>query len=314
MIRAEKLTKRFGDHLALADLDLDVPEGEVFGLLGPNGAGKTTALRLLTGLVAPTSGRATIAGASVSAESETVRARIGLLTETPGLYPRLDAIENLIFFADVYGVAHARDKIDGLLKRLDLWDRRKEAAGALSKGMRQKLALARALLHDPKVVFLDEPTSALDPASAKVVRALIGDLKREGRTIVLCTHNLDEADRLADRIGVLRKGRLVHVGTPVELRHRLYGRATVVTLTEAGEPYAGVVRALPFVTDVQNGGRTLRIANDDPDANNPVLVRALVEAGASIVEVKGETKALEDVYLDLLEDSAGDAVSAEASR
>ena len=309
MIRAEKLTKRFGDHVALADLDLDVPEGEVFGLLGPNGAGKTTALRLLTGLVAPTSGRAEIAGASVAADPESVRARIGLLTETPGLYPRLDAIENLAFFADVYGVEGASAKIESLLRRLDLWDRRNVAAGALSKGMRQKLALARALLHDPKVVFLDEPTSALDPASAKVVRALIGELKREGRTIVLCTHNLDEADRLADRIGVLRKGRLVHVGTPAELRHRLYGRATVVRLSESATTFVDAMRALAFVTDVIASECTLRIANDDPDLNNPEIVRALVSAGASVVEVKGETKALEDVYLDLLGESESVSVS-----
>ena len=300
MIRAEKLTKRFGDHAALTDLDLDVAEGEVFGLLGPNGAGKTTALRLLTGLVAPTSGRAQIAGVDVATHAEEVRARIGLLTETPGLYPRLDAVENLAFFADVYDVQGAQAKIEALLRRLDLWDRRKEAAGALSKGMRQKLALARALLHDPKVVFLDEPTSALDPASAKIVRALIGDLKREGRTIVLCTHNLDEADRLADRIGVLRKGRLVHVGTPAELRHRLYGRATVVTLAADASEHAEAARGLAFVTEVLVVGAVLRIANDDPDANNPAIVRALVTSGASVVEVKGETKALEDVYLDLL--------------
>ncbi len=307
MIRAEKLTKRFGDHLALVDLDLDVHEGEVFGLLGPNGAGKTTALRLLTGLVAPTSGRATIAGASVAAESESVRSRIGLLTETPGLYPRLDSIENLSFFADIYGIDRKLGKIESLLTRLDLWDRRHVAAGALSKGMRQKLALARALLHDPKVVFLDEPTSALDPASAKVVRALIGELKREGKTVVLCTHNLDEADRLADRIGVLRKGRLVHVGTPAELRARLYGRATVVTLAEDAAAFVEGARALAFATEVLVSGRTLRVANDDPDANNPALVRALVAAGASVIEVKRETKALEDVYLDLLGESDAEA-------
>jgi ABC-2 type transport system ATP-binding protein len=305
VIRAEKLTKRFGDHLALADLDLDVPEGEVFGLLGPNGAGKTTALRLLTGLVAPTSGRAEIAGADVAASAESVRARIGLLTETPGLYPRLDAIENLSFFADVYGVAGARAKIESLLVRLELWDRRHEAAGALSKGMRQKLALARALLHEPKVVFLDEPTSALDPASAKVVRSLIGELKREGKTIVLCTHNLDEADRLADRIGVLRKGRLMHVGTPAELRRRLYGRATVVTLGGDAAAHLDAVRALPFVREATLEANVLRVVNDDPDANNPALVRALVAAGADVIEVKGETKALEDVYLDLIEDERG---------
>jgi ABC-2 type transport system ATP-binding protein len=300
VIRAERLTKRFGDHAALTDLDLDVAEGEVFGLLGPNGAGKTTALRLLTGLVAPTSGRASIAGADVAANAESVRERIGLLTETPGLYPRLDAIENLAFFADVYGVANALTKIEALLVRLELWDRRKEAAGALSKGMRQKLALARALLHEPKVVFLDEPTSALDPASAKVVRSLIGELKREGKTIVLCTHNLDEADRLADRIGVLRKGRLIHVGTPHELRHRLYGRATIVKVTGDAANYLDAVRALAFVREATSDNGTLRIANDDPDTHNPALVRALVAAGANVVEVKGETKALEDVYLDLL--------------
>ncbi len=311
-IRAEKLTKRFGDHLALADLDVDVAEGEVFGLLGPNGAGKTTALRLLTGLVAPSSGRAFIAGADVGADPQAVRARIGLLTETPGIYPRLDAIENLAFFADVYGVKDARAKIDALLKRLDLWDRRKEAAGALSKGMRQKLALARALLHDPKVVFLDEPTSALDPASAKVVRAMVSELKREGRTVVLCTHNLDEADRLSDRIGVLRKGRLVHVGTPTELRHRLYGRATVVVLGADAAEHLERVRALPFVTSVVANGPALRVASDAPETHNPALVRALVEAGASVIEVKAEEKALEDVYLDLLGETVAEAEAEEA--
>ncbi len=300
MIRAEALTKRFGEWLALDALELDVKEGEVFGLLGPNGAGKTTALRLLTGLVAPTSGRAHVAGIDVVARPDGVRALVGLSTETPGLYVRLDAIENLLFYARVYEIPEPMKKIEALLVRLGLWERRHEAAGAYSKGMRQKLAIARAILHDPKVIFLDEPTSALDPESAKTVRALIRELEGEGRTIVLCTHNLDEADRLAHRIGVLRRGKLVHVGTPAELRHRLYGRATRVVLTTEAAPYAALVRALPFAGDVAALGRTLRVSLDAPAEQNPVLIRALVEAGAGVVTAEEESRALEEVYLDLL--------------
>jgi ABC-2 type transport system ATP-binding protein len=310
VIKADKLSKRFGDHLALASLDLDVAEGEVFGLLGPNGAGKTTALRLLTGLIAPTSGRAEIAGVPVTENADGVRARIGLLTETPGLYVRMDAIENLMFYARLYDVRDPMAKIESLLKRLGLWERREEAAGAFSKGMRQKLALARALLHDPKVVFLDEPTSALDPASAKVVRELVSELKREGRTIVLCTHNLDEADRLSDRVGVLRRGRLVHVGTPRELRHRLYGHATEVRVVGEASLYLDAVRALGFAGEATAEGSALRVAIERPEEQNPALVRALVTAGASVLSVTEENRALEDVYLDLMADDAQDAAAA----
>jgi ABC-2 type transport system ATP-binding protein len=309
MIRAERLTKRFGDWLALDGLDLDVNEGEVFGLLGPNGAGKTTAIRLLTGLVGPTSGRAEIAGVDVAAHPERVRGLVGLLTETPGLYVRLDAIENLLFYANVYGIAEPMKKIEAILKRLGLWERRKEASGAFSKGMRQKLAIARAILHDPKVLFLDEPTSALDPESAKTVRALIGELRDEGRTIVLCTHNLDEADRLSHRIGVLRRGKLVHVGTPAELRHRLYGRSTRVTLTTDAGAHVDVIRGLAFVREVVVDGRALRISLDAPEEQNPVLVRALVAAGADVVTVAEESRALEDVYLDLVREDVPGAPS-----
>jgi ABC-2 type transport system ATP-binding protein len=306
VIRAERLTKRFGDWLALDALDLDVKEGEVFGLLGPNGAGKTTAIRLLTGLVAPTTGRAHIAGVDVAAQPERVRGLVGLLTETPGLYVRLDAIENLMFYARVYDIPEPMKKIEAILKRLGLWERRREASGAFSKGMRQKLAIARAILHDPKVLFLDEPTSALDPdpESAKTVRALIGELRDEGRTIVLCTHNLDEADRLSHRIGVLRRGKLVHVGTPAALRHGLYGRATRVTLTSDARPHVDLVRSLAFATDVSVEGCVLRVSLDAPEEQNPVLIRALVGAGADVVTVAEESRALEDVYLDLVREDA----------
>ncbi len=304
MIRAENLSKRFGDWLALDGLDLDIAEGEVFGLLGPNGAGKTTAIRLLTGLVAPTSGRAHIAGVDVVAHPERVRGLIGLLTETPGLYVRLDAIENLLFYARVYGISSPMVKIEAILRRLGLWERRREASGAFSKGMRQKLAIARAILHDPKVLFLDEPTSALDPESAKTVRALISELRDEGRTIVLCTHNLDEADRLSHRIGVLRRGKLVHVGTPKELRHRLYGRATRVTLTADASPHAERVRALAFAKDVVVEGCALRVSLESPEEHNPILIRVLVEAGADVITAVEESRALEDVYLDLVREDA----------
>ncbi|AKF08035.1 ABC transporter ATP-binding protein [Sandaracinus amylolyticus] len=299
MIRAENLGRRFGDFVALEGLDLEIAEGEVFGLLGPNGAGKTTTVRLLTAVISPTTGRATVAGFDVATQAEQVRAHVGILTETPGIYVRLDAVENLRFFADIHGLRDTDARIRAVLERLDLWARRKEPVGGWSKGMRQRLAIARAVLHEPKVVFLDEPTSALDPAAARTVRELVTELRREGRTIILCTHNLDEAERLCDRIGVLRT-RLLRVDTPAGLCRDLERACTIVRLATAHGAIADVARALPFVRDVELAGDTLRIALDDPESQNPALVRALVEAGAEIRTVSEEVRTLEQVYLELV--------------
>lgn len=300
MIRARGLGRTFGDFVAVHDLDVDIERGEVFGVLGPNGAGKTTTLRLLTGLVAPTSGTAEVAGISVTAEPERVRLKVGILTETPGLYARLDAVENLRFFASVYEVSDPMPKIHALLERFGLWERRFEPVGTFSKGMRQKLAIARAILHDPEVVFLDEPTSALDPESSRIVRSIVSDLRERRRTVVLCTHNLDEVERLADRIGVLRRT-FVHVDTPAGLRRKLYGHVVEVdTVGPIPEAVLEVVRALPGVQRIEVRPAGCVATVDDLVATTPRIVERLVACGVPIVRVAEQARSLEDVYLDLL--------------
>jgi len=307
MIRTESLCKHFqaGGHQvkAVDGLDLDVREGEVFGFLGPNGAGKTTTVRLLTCLIGPTRGRAWVNGLPVGEADRQIRAQVGILTESPGLYERLSARYNLEVFATLYGVHDVKGQVEKYLRLLDLWERRDTEAGTFSKGMKQKLAIARALLHEPKVVFLDEPTAALDPEAAKTVREFIETLRGQGRTIFLCTHNLDEAERLCDRIGVFRQ-QLIAVDTPDALRRQLFGRQTVVHLAEQGEQFAAIVRRLPFVTHVavmQDEARAkLVISLDDPAGQNPTIVNTLVGHGAQVQFVNELKHSLEDVYLSLI--------------
>ncbi len=307
MIHTEGLTKTFGEAehtiTAVDGLTLDVAEGEVFGVLGPNGAGKTTTVRLLTSLIAPTKGTATVNGLKVGRDDQAIRQSVGLLTETPGMYDRLSAEKNLTIFAHLYGVPDPAQAVEKYLKMLGLWARRGDEAGSFSKGMRQKLALARALLHEPKVLFLDEPTSGLDPEAAKLVRDFIEELKTEGRTIFLCTHNLDEADRLCERIAIF-KTHLITLDTPANLRQRLYGRRVVFHLAQPGEPLMAAAKGLPFVKDVQAVDNKLVVGLDNPEADNPALVRALVGAGAEIQFVGELRHSLEDVYLRLI-DGAG---------
>ena len=302
MIRTENLTKRFGDNLAVDDLTLAVAQGEVFGFLGPNGAGKTTTMRMLSALISPTSGAAWVNGHRVGVDDAAIRAGIGLLTETPGLYPRLNAEQNLGFYARLHGVEDIARQVRTYLTLLGLWERRHEPVGGFSKGMQQKLAIARALLHEPPVLFLDEPTSALDPEAARVVRDFIETLRGEGRTIFICTHNLDEADRLCDRVAVIRQ-RLIRVDTPEALRRGLYGQSVMIHLAEVSPAVRALVEDLPFVRGVSETPEGLRVALDDPETNNPTLVRALVKAGADIRFVEREAHSLEQVYFDLMRES-----------
>jgi ABC-2 type transport system ATP-binding protein len=307
MIDVQDLTRVFGEGAraitAVENLSLHVAEGEVFGFLGPNGAGKTTTVRMLTCLIAPTRGTARVAGLEVGRQSEAIRPLVGLLTETPGMYDRLSAERNLSMFARLYGVADVPGQVEKYLRMLGLWERRQDPAGSFSKGMRQKLALARALIHEPRVLFLDEPTSGLDPEAAKLVRDFIAELRGQGRTIFLCTHNLDEADRLCDRIGIF-KTKLVTVDSPANLRQRLYGRRVVIHLREAAPALAQAARGLDFVRDVQAVDNKLVVALDEPEAQNPQLVRVLVGAGADIQFVGELRHSLEDIYLQLI-DAAG---------
>lgn len=234
-------------------------------------------------------------------ESDRIRPRIGVLTETPGLYERLSARKNLEIFARLYGLGAAeRDRqIKRHLEMLGLWERRDDVVVGFSKGMKQKLAIARCLLHAPPVVFLDEPTSGLDPESARVVRHFIAELKAEGRTIFLCTHNLDEADRLCDRIGVFKQ-RLICVDTPENLRRQFFGRQVVIQLAAMGEPVLAAARALPFVREVHSVDSQLIVSLSDPERQNPALLQRVIEAGGEVQFVTERHASLEDVYFWLM--------------
>jgi ABC-2 type transport system ATP-binding protein len=306
MIETIGLTKHFDGNQAVQDLNLQVKQGEIFAFLGPNGAGKTTTTRMLACLIAPTSGQARVAGFEVGRESDQIRARIGILTESPGLYEKLSAAQNLEFFARLYGLSNAESAVavKKHLGMLGLWERRDEAVAGFSKGMKQKLAIARALLHDPKVIFLDEPTSALDPEAAKIVRDFIAELKSEGHTIFLCTHNLDEADRLADRIGVMKQ-RLIQVDTAENLRRKLYGRRVTVRMRGVTDAHIAALKPLTFIKHVDREDNRLSVAVDDPDAMTPAIVRALVNAGGEIQSVGEEKHSLEEVYLNLVGNGGG---------
>lgn len=299
MIHTENITKKFGEVLAVEGLSLDVSEGEVFGFLGPNGAGKTTTVRMLTSLIGLTSGTAQVAGFVVGRQDTDIRRTVGVLTETPGMYDNLSAQYNLQIFAELYEVKDIEGQVEKYLRMLGLWDRRADAAGTFSKGMKQKLAIARALLHEPRILFLDEPTAGLDPEASHLVREFIAELKKEGRTIFLCTHNLDEADRLCDRVGVF-KTRLLVLDTPSRLRTSVFGRKIVFHLRVADPHWVDVVEKLPFVREVKLVETKLVVAMDEPEVRNPDIIRALVDAGADIQFVGELRHSLEEVYLQLV--------------
>jgi ABC-2 type transport system ATP-binding protein len=308
-IETHKLTRTFGNLTAVDNLTLSIPEGTVFGFLGPNGAGKTTTVRMLTALIAPTSGTANVIGHQLGTDNRSIRRSVGILTETPGLYDRLSAEQNLIFFARLYDVPaqRAKEQAERYLRMLELWERRSDRVGGFSKGMRQKLAIARALLHEPRVIFLDEPTAGLDPEAARTVRDFIKELRSEGRTIFLTTHNLPEADELCDLIGVFRT-QLLRVDTPVNLRTGLFGRGTQVQVVGDASSWASTVRSLAFVRQVTCQNDSLLVTLDNPDEQNPQMVQALVTAGAQIRFVEPIAHSLEEVYLELIEDEPAAAV------
>jgi len=303
LIETVGLGRKFQSTVAVEDLSLQIKDGEAFAFLGPNGAGKTTTVRMLCCLIAPTSGTAYLNSLDVRDKRAQlqIRQNIGLLPENPGLYESLGAYRNLDFFARLYGVgAQDREKrIMDLLKTLNLWDRKDEAVGKFSKGMKQKVAIARALVHNPDYIFLDEPTAALDPEAAKTVREFLLDLKKEGRTIFLNTHNLDEAQRVCDRIGVLRT-RLLAVGAPDELASRYFGRATLIQLREVRPEHLQAVRSMPNVLDVRQEDSSLIVDVADPKRDNPAIVSKLVSLGADIAYVEDVKRSLEEIYLKLI--------------
>jgi ABC-2 type transport system ATP-binding protein len=300
VITANRLTRRFGDRVVVDDVSFEVGRSEIVALIGPNGAGKTTILRMLGGLIAPTSGSIVVDGVQLTrGTGATLRRRIGFLPEAPGLWDRLTVRENLAVYANLYTLQAADRIIDWLLDLFDLTAHQAARAAELSKGMRQKVAIARTLLHDPQILLLDEPTSALDPQIARAVRRLLDDRRGQGCTILVSTHNLDETERLADRVAVVQR-RLIAFDTPACLRRRLTQGRIVVRVAGLASACLNAVR--PFDGSAAVDGQLLTLRLPDLERDTPALVRAVVEAGAEILEVRPETAALEDVYLHLLAD------------
>jgi ABC-2 type transport system ATP-binding protein len=305
MVDVEGLTKKFGDTTAVDGLTFHIDRGEIFGLLGPNGAGKTTTIRMLCCLISRTSGEARIAGYSIGNKADTlpIRKLIGLVPDNIGLYEEMSAFENLDYYGKLYETPEPRRKkrIDELLTLLDLWEQRDRPVSGYSKGMKQKVAIARALVHDPELLFFDEPTANLDPESSSVVREFILRLKGEGKTIFLNTHNLDEAQRVCDRIGIL-KTRLLALSTPEELEKRVGDSRTVIEVEEVGARILDAVKKLkPVDLGVEDNRLIITIA--DPRKEIPDYVREIVSAGGRIRSVTQLTPSLEETYLKVVRES-----------
>jgi ABC-2 type transport system ATP-binding protein len=310
VLSAAAVTRRFGERTAVDDVSFDVRAGEIFGLLGPNGAGKTTTLRMLAGLISPTVGEIRVDGQPLTALSgPALRARIGFLTETPGLWEQLTVSDNLLTYARLFGIPRPQGVVEASLKRFDLWERRDDRAAVLSKGMKQKLALARALVNAPAILLLDEPTANLDPQTARGVRDLLLELRKDGCAIVVSTHNLDEVERVADRVALL-KTTLIAIGEPAQLRREIFGRRLHVRLAPAGRacPEPGRRSAAELTSIAERAGARdvlivadgLSMTVDDEEVTVPAVIAALAAAGAAIREAFDERQPLEDVYMRLI--------------
>lgn len=298
MIKTEDLTKKFEDFMAVDSVDLEVGDGEVLALLGPNGAGKTTTVRMLTSILRPTRGRAFVAGYNVATEAKKVRSSVGVLTENHGLYNRMKAEEYLDFYGQIYNMepVERQKRYKKLLGDFGLQEATGKRIGEFSKGMRQKLALARALLHNPPALLLDEPTSAMDPESARLVRDLIKDLRSSERTIIICTHNLAEAEELADRIAIIRRGQIIAKGSPDELKDQLLGPPLYEV--RFAEALNGQTPAFPETAEViEKGADWIRYKSEEPKALNPLVVEKMVEQKLKVLSMYEVPRSLERVYL-----------------
>jgi ABC-2 type transport system ATP-binding protein len=304
LIETSDLSKSFGDFHAVESVSIQVEAGEVLALLGPNGAGKTTTVRMLASILTPTRGWAKVAGFDVVKEPVGVRSSIGMLTEHHGLYTRMRANEYLEFFGQIYNLPleEAKRRSNEILMQLEMLEDSKRRLGEFSKGMRQKLALARTMLHDPEILLLDEPTSAMDPSSAKIVRENIFNLRSSKRAIVVCTHNLSEAEVLADRIAIIQNGRIVAHGKPDELKRRILGHP--IMQVELAEPLNGAKPSLPIqVKILEYGQNWIRYKVEDPKEMNPRVIKMLSESGFYVVTLTRVGRTLEEVYLRVVRDN-----------
>ena len=306
MIRVKNLTKYYDELKAVDGISFTVENGEIFGFLGPNGAGKTTTIRMLSCIIEPTNGNAHLNGYNIIENKMEIRRMVGILTENPCLYERLTPVYNLDFFGKLYDVSDAdrAQRVDEILEMFDLHDRRDEKVETFSKGMKQKLALGRALLHDPDIIFLDEPTAALDPKTAKGVRDYVKKLSKGGNKIIfICTHNLTEAEYLCDRVAVIDHGRIVGIGSPDELSRDIWkGEQVEIVVKNFNHEIEQALKDLEIVKSYEFQEPRLLIDVKDTSVDNPVIIETLVKSGARIISVEVNKHSLEDIYLNLVRD------------
>ena len=303
MIRVENLIKKFGSLTAVDNISFNVTEGEIFGFLGPNGAGKTTTIRMLTTLITPSSGNIFINGINTKNDANYIRSIIGILTETPGMYEKNTAYENLKFFASFYKIDESiiNTNIEKFLKMFELWDRRNDLVVTFSKGMKQKLAIARALIHEPKILFLDEPTAALDPESAHMVRNFIENLREEKITVFLCTHNLEEAQALCNTVCIIKK-KIIKIASLYELQNLKDVKIFNLGLLEEPQKYGNIFDKYKDNIEYSFSGNTVDFKIKEYKKINPLLIKELVGEGAQILYFNEYKESLEDIYLELIKD------------
>lgn len=306
MIQLSSLTKRYGRTIGVEKLDLEIPESKIFALLGPNGSGKTTTLRLMSGLISPSGGTVLIDGLDIRKRENltNIHQQIGILPETPGHYESLSAYRNLEFYGRMYGMSEhlIRERVTELMREFELWNEREKPVATFSKGMKQKLAIIRAIMHDPKYVFLDEPVSGLDPEASHFVREYMKKMRSDGKTVILSTHDLDDADRLSDTVAVIRNKLLV-ADNPQALKKKMFKRTVVFHLQFAGNLNLKEIEALPFVESSSLKDNKLVLDLESPEENNPSIVELLVKDGIKIQFIGEIRRSLEDVYLTIVEKS-----------
>jgi ABC-2 type transport system ATP-binding protein len=307
-IIVEKLSKDFGKIRAVDSLSFNVPNGKVFAILGPNGAGKTTTLRILACIISPSSGDAYVAGASITKQPRKIRMITGIVTENPALYERLTAEENLEFFARAYGVndpLERKRRIRMMMEDFDLWERRNDRVGTFSKGMKQKLSFIRALIHQPQVILLDEPTSSLDPLSSHQVRDYMIKMKRDGKTVILSTHRLEDVEKVADMVMLMSKGRALAFGSPAQLIEESNSKKAEIEVKNFEKKFENVIESIATVKEVVSQAESylIKIEVNDFNTDIPQIVRKLAIEGADILSVRGDSRNLEEVYLRLIGDS-----------
>lgn len=301
MISVKNLTKIFKTITAVENISFNIDDGEIFGFLGPNGAGKTTTIRMLSTLIGPTSGTIMIDSRDPKNDGAYIRSIIGLLTESPGLYEKISAYENLNYFSSFYDMPEDKrsSNIKKYLKMFGLWERRDDLAGTYSKGMKQKLALCRALIHDPKILFLDEPTAGLDPESAHMVRSFIKDLKKDKITVFLCTHNLTEASSLSDRVCFI-KGKIIRIASLSELQGHGRRKKIEIIFKDNAERYRAIFEKMQDVSGIEIKNNIVSISVEKPEKSNPSIINELVKNNISILFVNEIKASLEDIYLELI--------------